>query len=105
ATRQALEERLRALGLATPINGGAASSITLGPDATPEADEREDADEEETGPEDDAKEACEPHPSGLYCIYTVKAGDTLSAIAATFGLKGSGELPPAEMLAQSNKPA
>jgi murein DD-endopeptidase MepM/ murein hydrolase activator NlpD len=42
--------------------------------------------------------------SGLYCVYTVQAGDTLSAIALEFGLRGTDGVSAAEMLAQSNKP-
>jgi murein DD-endopeptidase MepM/ murein hydrolase activator NlpD len=42
------------------------------------------------------------HPT--YCVYTVQAGDTLSAIAVTYGISGDEYLSAVEMLAQSNKP-
>jgi murein DD-endopeptidase MepM/ murein hydrolase activator NlpD len=42
------------------------------------------------------------HPT--YCVYTVQPGDTLSGIAALFGLSGNEYLSAVEMLAQSNKP-
>lgn len=48
---------------------------------------------------------CEAASSDLYCIYTIQPGDTLSAVAEEFGLRGTESLPPAEILAQSNKPA
>jgi LysM repeat protein len=40
----------------------------------------------------------------LYCIYTARPGDTLSGIAASFGIEGQTGLPAAEILAQSNRP-
>jgi lipoprotein NlpD len=86
-TLAVLQQRLRALGLETAAPEGVTSSQAA---VTPTPGTRADD--------------CEPHPSGLYCIYTVKAGDTLSVIAADFGLTGSDELSPAEMLAESNKP-
>lgn len=42
------------------------------------------------------------HP--LYCVYTVQSGDTLSSIAGEFEIESSGDLAPAELLAQSNRP-
>jgi murein DD-endopeptidase MepM/ murein hydrolase activator NlpD len=47
---------------------------------------------------------CEPHSSGLFCVYTVQTGDTVSAIAERFGIHSSGELTPAQIIAVSNKP-
>lgn len=42
------------------------------------------------------------HPT--FCVYTVQPGDTLSAIAETYGISGNEYLSAVEMLAQSNKP-
>jgi murein DD-endopeptidase MepM/ murein hydrolase activator NlpD len=39
-----------------------------------------------------------------FCVYVVQPGDTLSEIAARFGLKGNAQVSAVEMLAQSNKP-
>jgi murein DD-endopeptidase MepM/ murein hydrolase activator NlpD len=51
------------------------------------------------------RESCEDSPgTDLYCVYTVQSGDTLSSIAREFEIEASGELEPAEMLAQSNRP-
>jgi murein DD-endopeptidase MepM/ murein hydrolase activator NlpD len=47
---------------------------------------------------------CEPGDSPTYCVYTVQAGDTLSAIAQKFGLKGNEDVTAAEFLVHSNKP-
>ena len=55
--------------------------------------------------DDTSNRPCEPTASSLYCIYTVMPGDTLSVVAEEFGLRGSESLPPAEILAESNKPA
>jgi lipoprotein NlpD len=49
-------------------------------------------------------EGCEPASSGLYCVYSVETDDTLTSIAATFGLRASGDLSPATLLAESNRP-
>ncbi len=77
-----IEARLRALGFPANLPEAAATS-------TPE-------------PED---ANCTKNPSHpLYCIYTVQAGDTLSAIAKAYGLSSSGGITAADMLAQSNKP-
>jgi murein DD-endopeptidase MepM/ murein hydrolase activator NlpD len=46
---------------------------------------------------------CALSESKSYCVYTVQEGDTLSHIAAKFGLNG-GNLPGWELLAASNKP-
>ncbi len=46
---------------------------------------------------------CERSNSAAYCIYTVRDGDTLSSIAADFGLK-SAHMPSWELLVASNKP-
>jgi murein DD-endopeptidase MepM/ murein hydrolase activator NlpD len=42
------------------------------------------------------------HPT--FCVYTVQAGDTLSAIAVNYGISGNEYLSAVEMLAQSNQP-
>ncbi|MPZ47801.1 MAG: peptidoglycan DD-metalloendopeptidase family protein [Dehalococcoidia bacterium] len=42
--------------------------------------------------------------TNIYCVYTVREGDTLSDISTRFGLKGNDDLSSAEMLALSNKP-
>jgi murein DD-endopeptidase MepM/ murein hydrolase activator NlpD len=48
---------------------------------------------------------CIAEPSQpLYCVYTVRPGDTLSEIGRRLELRPSGQLSAAEMLAQSNKP-
>jgi hypothetical protein len=48
---------------------------------------------------------CEPVPGrALYCIYTARPGDTLSGIAAAFGIGGSGGVSAVEMLVYSNRP-
>jgi murein DD-endopeptidase MepM/ murein hydrolase activator NlpD len=47
---------------------------------------------------------CDKSISNLYCVYTVQSGDTLSKIAAAFGLKGTAGLASWELLVQSNKP-
>jgi murein DD-endopeptidase MepM/ murein hydrolase activator NlpD len=39
-----------------------------------------------------------------FCVYVVQPGDTLSEIAARFGVKGNAQVSAVEMLAQSNKP-
>jgi murein DD-endopeptidase MepM/ murein hydrolase activator NlpD len=51
-----------------------------------------------------ADPACEKAANGLYCVYTVQSGDTLSTIAKSFGLKGTAGVASWEMLVQSNKP-
>lgn len=88
------QDRLAALGLAAGIGGPSAASSQAASSPTPEATATP-----------TAAELCEPAANGLYCVYTVKAGDTLSGIASRFGIKASGDLSPAEILAQSNKPA
>ncbi len=91
-TLSVLQQRLSALGLEpelpTGVTSSAAATATATATATPES----------------RADQCEPHSSGLYCIYTVQPGDTLSAIAADFGLKGGEDVTPAAMLAESNKP-
>jgi murein DD-endopeptidase MepM/ murein hydrolase activator NlpD len=47
---------------------------------------------------------CEPASNLLSCIYTIQPGDTLSELAAEFGIKASGPISPAQLLAESNKP-
>lgn len=47
-------------------------------------------------------ERSDSHP--LYCIYTVKSGDTLSAISKLFQMEASGGLSAVALLAESNKP-
>ena len=51
--------------------------------------------------ERDAAPECEVASNGLYCVYTVKAGDTLSAYCRRFGMTGTGDLSAAEMLARA----
>jgi murein DD-endopeptidase MepM/ murein hydrolase activator NlpD len=46
---------------------------------------------------------CDTSQSILYCVYTIQPGDTLSTIAAEFGLK-NGDVLAADLLVQSNKP-
>jgi murein DD-endopeptidase MepM/ murein hydrolase activator NlpD len=48
--------------------------------------------------------ACDESLSPLYCVYTVQSGDTLSKIAALFGLKSSEGVANWELLVQSNRP-
>ncbi len=100
ASQSTQTERLQALGLATPIadSAGVASSLAASP--TPAVSPTTVASPTATPTPD-----CEPASNGLYCVYTVKTGDTLSAIAKRFGITGGGDLSPAEMLALSNKPA
>jgi murein DD-endopeptidase MepM/ murein hydrolase activator NlpD len=94
-------ERLTALGLATPLAGDtAASSFAPSPSPTPPVSPTV-----VSSPTATPTPECEPSSTGLFCVYTVKSGDTLSAIAKRFGLTGGSDLTPAEMLAQSNKPA
>ena len=76
-------DRVRALGAATATPEVGASPT---PTATPENLCARDA------------------ANQMYCIYTVRAGDSLSKIAGEFGLKASGALSAGELLAQSNKP-
>ncbi len=81
------EGNLQSLSIAvSPPEGGVTSSLAA---TTGDASER----------------ICEPTTSSLYCIYTVQPGDSLSAVAEEFGLRGTESLPAAEILAQSNKPA
>lgn len=47
---------------------------------------------------------CEPDPSGLFCVYTVQEGDTLSTIADAFGLTSTEDVANYELLVNSNKP-
>lgn len=47
---------------------------------------------------------CEPSRARLYCAYTVSTGDSLSSIAAKFGLTSDGDIPAWELLAHSNRP-
>ncbi len=49
---------------------------------------------------------CDTLQSSSYCVYTIQPGDTLSGIAAKFGVKPSSasDLTSSEMLALSNKP-
>ncbi|MGE0687628.1 MAG: peptidoglycan DD-metalloendopeptidase family protein [Dehalococcoidia bacterium] len=93
-------ERLVALGLATPIAGSVGVSSSLAPSPTPVVSPTA-----QNSPTATPTPDCEPAGGGLYCVYTVKSGDTLSAIAKRFGISGGGELSAAEMLAESNKPA
>jgi murein DD-endopeptidase MepM/ murein hydrolase activator NlpD len=51
-----------------------------------------------------AAPVCDRNVSPLYCVYTVQQGDTLSKIAAQFGLGGTGGVAGYEMLVQSNRP-
>ena len=84
------ETDLQALGVAIPPpETGATSSLAGSTAASGDASER----------------ICEPTTSSLYCVYTVQPGDSLSAVAEEFGLRGTESLPAAEILAQSNKPA
>lgn len=48
---------------------------------------------------------CDPE-SALYCVYTISEGDTLSTVAAKFGLEGNLEedVAPHDLLVHSNKP-
>ena len=46
---------------------------------------------------------CDTSQSILYCVYTIQPGDTLSKIAAEFGLK-SGEVKASDLLVHSNRP-
>jgi murein DD-endopeptidase MepM/ murein hydrolase activator NlpD len=85
-----LQIRLAGRDAVEPVEGGAgvtSSQAAPPPTTTP------------------ATNDCVPASSGLFCVYTVRAGDTLSAIAARFGIRSSGELSPAEILVESNKPA
>lgn len=50
-----------------------------------------------------AEPVCEAATSPLYCVYTVRAGDTLSGIALAFGLS-DGAVDAADRLARSNRP-
>ena len=47
---------------------------------------------------------CDNSQSELYCVYTVRAGDTLSGIAAKFALKGNDDVEAWELIMNSNKP-
>ncbi len=47
---------------------------------------------------------CDRSVSPLYCVYTVRSGDTLSKIATQFGLKGTAGVASWELVVQSNKP-
>ncbi len=51
----------------------------------------------------EAEPVCEAAFSPLYCVYTVRAGDTLSGIALAFGLS-DGAVDAADRLARSNRP-
>lgn len=52
-----------------------------------------------------ARATCEPSSTpDLYCVYTVKTGETLSGIAKQFGPAAGGSISATEMLAASNIP-
>jgi murein DD-endopeptidase MepM/ murein hydrolase activator NlpD len=56
-------------------------------------------------PEPPSGPDCEDRPNQpAFCVYTVQQGDTISLIAREFGIKASGEISAAELLAESNKP-
>jgi murein DD-endopeptidase MepM/ murein hydrolase activator NlpD len=46
---------------------------------------------------------CDTSQSILYCVYTIQPGDTLSKIAAEFGLK-NGDVKASDLLVHSNRP-
>ena len=55
-------------------------------------------------PEEEAKPDCDTSQSDLFCVYEIQSGDTLSGIAAKFGLTGNEDVAPWELLVASNKP-
>lgn len=73
-------------GLAAPLDGGDVRISAAG-----------------AGSPTTALPACDTSQSVLYCVYTIQPGDTLSSIAAQFGLK-DGEVLAADLLVHSNKP-
>ena len=79
---------------ATPQPGG--TVLTFDPKATPSPT---------VTPTPNTSE-CDTAQSSFYCVYTIQEGDTLSGIAAKFGVKPSStsDLTSSEILALSNKP-
>ena len=81
---QPLQVQALQVATATPAPGVSASPV---PTATP------------------ATDSCvRSAGQSIYCVYTAKAGDTISTIATQFGLNASGGISAGELVAQSNKP-